>query len=100
MEPRHHLTVMEPTLAAWRKSSFSGQEGGNCVEVAALLEATWTKSSRSAENGGNCVEVAGLSRAVAIRDSKNPRGPVLVVSVAEWPNFLDRAKSGAIAGTA
>jgi hypothetical protein len=100
MEPRHHLTVMGPNLVAWRKSSRSGESGGNCVEVAALLEAMWTKSSRSGENGGNCVEVAGLSRAVAIRDSKNPNGPVLVVSVAEWRNFLDRAKSGAIAGTA
>lgn len=38
----------------WRKSSRSGGNGGNCVEVAAL----WRKSSRSGASGGNCVEVA------------------------------------------
>lgn len=54
---------------SWRKSSFSGSNGGNCVEVA------WRKSSFSGSNGGDCVEVA--STLVALRDSKNPSGPVL-----------------------
>jgi hypothetical protein len=53
----------------WRKSSFSGSNGGSCVEVA------WTKSSFSGSNGGNCVEVA--STLGALRDSKNPSGAVL-----------------------
>lgn len=53
----------------WRKSSFSGSNGGNCVEV------RWTKSSFSGSNGGSCVEVA--STLGALRDSKNPSGPVL-----------------------
>jgi hypothetical protein len=35
---------------------------------------TWRKSSFSGSNGGNCVEVANTL--VALRDSKNP-GPVL-----------------------
>jgi len=39
------------------------------------------KSSRSGSNGGACVEVArNLPRIVAVRDSKNPHGPVLIIS--------------------
>lgn len=38
--------------------------------------AIWRKSSFSGSNGGNCVEVASGLR--ALRDSKNPGGPVLV----------------------
>ena len=39
----------------------------------------WRKSSRSQETGA-CVEVGSLADAVAVRDSKNPAGPALVVS--------------------
>ncbi|MFB4319844.1 DUF397 domain-containing protein [Actinomadura sp. 21ATH] len=45
-----------------------------------LTHAEWRKSSRSASNGGNCVELAGLPGMVAVRDSKDPEGPVLLVS--------------------
>ena len=41
---------------------------------------TWHKSSRSGSSGGNCVELASLEDKVAVRDSKDPEGPVLVVS--------------------
>ena len=34
----------------------------------------WRKSSYSGSNGGNCIEVAATARAVAVRDSKNPGG--------------------------
>ncbi|MBC6459447.1 DUF397 domain-containing protein [Actinomadura sp. HBU206391] len=37
----------------------------------------WRKSSRSTDNGGNCVELAALPGMVAVRDSKNPEGGVL-----------------------
>ncbi|MEV5707011.1 DUF397 domain-containing protein [Actinoallomurus sp. NPDC052274] len=40
----------------WRKSTRSGSNGGNCVELAV----TWRKAARSTANGGNCVEVAVL----------------------------------------
>jgi hypothetical protein len=53
----------------WRKSSFSGSNGGNCIEIA------WRKSTFSGSNGGSCVEVAPTLG--ALRDSKNPAGPVL-----------------------
>ncbi|TDC53014.1 DUF397 domain-containing protein [Actinomadura sp. KC345] len=45
-----------------------------------LSNATWRKASHSGENGGNCVELAGLPGAVAVRDSKDPGGPVLLLT--------------------
>ncbi|MEV0703682.1 DUF397 domain-containing protein [Saccharopolyspora sp. NPDC050389] len=75
----------------WRKSSRSG--GGNngaCVEVASV-EAKWRKSSYS--TGGNdaaCVEVAFAGPAVAVRDSKEPDGPVLAFPASSWAAFLGR----------
>ena len=49
---------MDLTNAKWRRSSYSGSNGGNCVELA---------------------DVAGAS-VVAVRDSKDPDGPVLVLT--------------------
>ncbi|MFC6882771.1 MULTISPECIES: DUF397 domain-containing protein [Actinomadura] len=41
----------------------------------------WRKSSRSGSNGGNCIELASsLCGRVAVRDSKDPQGPKLLVS--------------------
>ena len=45
-----------------------------------LRNARWRKSSYTASNGGNCVELAGLPGAVAVRDSKDPDGPVLLLT--------------------
>ncbi|MFV2177214.1 DUF397 domain-containing protein [Actinomadura sp. LOL_016] len=45
-----------------------------------LSNAQWRKASRSLSNGGECVELAGLPGAVAVRDSKDPEGPVLLLS--------------------
>jgi hypothetical protein len=60
-----------------------------------LNQAQWRKSSRSGSDGGMCVEVAtNLPGAVAMRDSKRPDGPVLLVSPSAWTAFLDRMKSG------
>lgn len=53
-----------------------------------MRRAVWRKSTRSGDNG-NCVEVATNLAAVAgIRDSKDPNGPVLVVSRDEFRQFL------------
>jgi hypothetical protein len=69
---------MDWSRAEWRKSSYTTSNGGNCVELAAL---PWRKSSRSGENGGNCVELADAADAVvAVRDSKDPDGPVLLLT--------------------
>ncbi|MFA1549172.1 DUF397 domain-containing protein [Actinomadura chokoriensis] len=45
-----------------------------------LTKAAWRKSSYTTANGGDCVELASLSEMVAVRDSKNPDGPELLVS--------------------
>jgi len=63
--------------AAWRKSSYSGGNGGQCAEVAATT--------------GNQNRTAGIC---AIRDSKNPRGPVLAFSPGQWRKFTSQVKAG------
>ena len=61
-----------------------------------LTRAEWRKSSRSGSNGGNCVEVArNLPDLVAVRDSKSPHGPVLIVSRDEWARFITRLRATA-----
>lgn len=58
--------------------------------------AAWRKSSRSGGNGGNCVEVAkNLPGAALIRDSKlGDASPVLVLSSAQLATFVATIKSG------
>jgi hypothetical protein len=56
----------------------------------------WRKSSYSGNGGSNCVEVArNLDGIVAVRDSKNPDGRVLLVSRDEWASFITRLRSTA-----
>ena len=57
--------------AAWRKSSYSNQEGGNCVEVA-----------------------DGIPGVVPVRDSKDPHGPVLAFPTESWTAFIREIKTG------
>ena len=45
-----------------------------------LTDAKWRRSSYSGSNGGNCVELADVAGAVAVRDSKDPDGPVLLLT--------------------
>lgn len=60
-----------------------------------LTGAVWRKSTRSGGNGGNCVEVAAnLPGVVAVRDSKYPTGPALVFTPSEWVAFLGGVKDG------
>jgi hypothetical protein len=59
-----------------------------------LSAATWRKSTRSGPNCDNCVEVAFVPAAVAVRDSKDPAGPVLVFGPQEWDAFVGRARQG------
>jgi hypothetical protein len=54
----------------------------------------WHKSSRSGGNGRNCLEVATLETTVALRDSKDRTAPVLVFTKAAWKAFLPSAKDG------
>jgi len=58
------------SVAVWRKSSYSNQEGGDCVEVA-----------------------DGLPGLVPVRDSKVPQGPTLCFAGAPWTAFIGDLKS-------
>jgi hypothetical protein len=62
---------MESSRLNWRKASYSGTNGGGCVEVATNMPAT-----------------------VVVRDSKDLRGPVLTVESAEWRDFIADVKAG------
>ncbi|MEU4083108.1 DUF397 domain-containing protein [Streptomyces aureus] len=57
-------------LVGWRKSTYSGNEGGSCVEV-----------------------LDGYPSGVPVRDSKAPHGPALVFSVAGWSSFVTAVKA-------
>lgn len=67
---------MDLSGAAWRTSSYSGGNGGQCVEVATIT--------------GNQNEAA---RICAVRDSNDPRGPVLAFGPAQWQRFTAGVKA-------
>ena len=51
----------------------------------------WRKSSFSGEGGSNCVEVAFVPAGVAVRDSKNAApGPMLTFDLRAWQRFIPR----------
>ncbi|MFJ9839725.1 DUF397 domain-containing protein [Kitasatospora sp. NPDC101155] len=78
------------TELAWFKSSYSSNEGGECVEVA------WRKSSYSGNEGGACVEVAETTAAVLVRDSKDKSGPQLTFHPAAWEAFVSFAATAEV----
>jgi hypothetical protein len=53
------------------------------------METTWRKSSYSGDQGGNCVEIAETPATVAVRDSKTPAGPILTVDPAVFTTFVN-----------
>ncbi|WDT92112.1 DUF397 domain-containing protein [Streptomyces sp. SCSIO-PteL053] len=71
------------TALNWFKSSYSSDEGGQCLEVAY----EWRKSSYSADEGGACVEIAAHPAAVHVRDSKDIEGPTFTVAPSAWSAF-------------
>ncbi|MFF8260424.1 DUF397 domain-containing protein [Streptomyces virginiae] len=81
-------TNQQLTGAEWRKSSYSGDTGGECVECAPLGALAWRRASYSSDTGGECVEVAVQPRLVAVRDSKKPEGPVFTVRPAAFAAFV------------
>lgn len=96
------------TSASWRKSSYSGNNGGDCVEVATWRKAsysgndnstdcvevaTWRKTSYSANNGTNCVEAGVADRGrVLIRDTANRDGTSLDIPAEAWERFTASLK--------
>ncbi|WP_406182995.1 DUF397 domain-containing protein [Streptomyces sp. NBC_01006] len=81
-------SIQNLTGALWRKSSYSGSSGGDCVECAPLGPAAWRKASYSGNTGGDCVEVAAQPCLVAVRDSKNPEGPAFTVATEAFATFV------------
>jgi len=62
-----------------------------------LARAAWRKSTHSSQDG-NCVEIAtSLPGIIAIRDSKNPDGPVLTVTNLGWTAFIEGIKAAGAA---
>jgi hypothetical protein len=55
----------------------------------------WRTSSYSGSNGGNCVEIATAPDTVVIRDSKDPHGPVLTFRARDWQRFTDQVEADA-----
>ena len=57
--------------------------------------AVWRKSSYSGSNGGACIEVATADLAVAVRDSRDPEGPQLAFAADKWKAFAEEVKASA-----
>jgi hypothetical protein len=59
-----------------------------------LSGAAWRKSSYSNGDGGNCIEVAdGFAGVVPVRDSKDPQGPALAFSADAWAAFVGAVRA-------
>ncbi len=60
-----------------------------------MRDSSWHRSSFSSGQGGACVEVASFDTGHrAVRDSKDPAGPALVITAAEWAAFTAGVKAG------
>jgi hypothetical protein len=59
-----------------------------------LSGAQWRKTTHAGPDGDNCVEVAFVGEAIAVRDAKDPDGPALIFTAAEWDAFVGGAKDG------
>jgi hypothetical protein len=75
----------------WRKSSYSHNGGGSCVEVGAV---PWRKSTYSSNGGAACVEAGNESGTVLVRDTtQHGRGPVLRVTPTDWRRFATAVRA-------
>ncbi|MGY5126267.1 DUF397 domain-containing protein [Streptomyces nigrescens] len=95
------MRAIDLSTVTWRKSSYSNQDGGECIEVSdgLLTTATWRKSSYSNADGGNCIEVADdFPALVPVRDSKDPHRPALIFDAAAWASFVTAVKSAQLPG--
>ncbi|MFD9515739.1 DUF397 domain-containing protein [Streptomyces sp. NPDC059979] len=60
-----------------------------------LSTVAWRKSSYSNPDGGQCVEVSDdIATVVPVRDSKAPHGPVLMFRADGWASFVAAVKAG------
>ncbi|QHC21535.1 DUF397 domain-containing protein [Streptomyces sp. GS7] len=75
----------------WHKSSYSSSGDGDCIEIAL----SWHKSSHSSGDSGDCIEIATCPTTVHIRDSKDQDGPQLAVPAGSWAAFVSYAAQDA-----
>ncbi|HET6353685.1 DUF397 domain-containing protein [Streptomyces sp.] len=61
-----------------------------------LPDVQWRKSSYSGTSGGECIEVAAQPCRIAVRDSKNPDGPAFTVTPAAFAAFVTAAAEGGL----
>ncbi|MGW4318240.1 DUF397 domain-containing protein [Streptomyces sp. SID8499] len=95
------MRAIDLSTVTWRKSSYSNQDGGQCIEVSddLLNAAEWRKSSYSNQDGGACVEVAdNLPSVVPVRDSKDPARGALLFHAGVWNRFVSGVKDGGLRG--
>ncbi|MCK8676032.1 DUF397 domain-containing protein [Streptomyces lichenis] len=94
------MRPIDLSAATWRKSSYSNQDGGECVEMSYdFVLASWRKSSYSNSDGGECLEVSDdYTGIVPVRDSKTPNGLVLVFPEGGWASFVTAVKNGQLTG--
>ncbi|WP_329531877.1 DUF397 domain-containing protein [Streptomyces sp. NBC_01450] len=81
---------MSTSELAWFKSSYSGSDGDDCVEVAL----SWRKSTYSSGSDGDCVEVATCPTTIHVRDSKLRQSPQFAVTPGTWQSFVSYARQG------
>jgi hypothetical protein len=90
---------LDLSRAEWVKSSYSGGDGGQCVEFSPSF--AWEKSSYSGANGGQRVDFfrsPAPSGMVPVRDSKNMAGAALIFPAGGWNSFVTAVGSGELAG--
>jgi len=56
------------------------------------IDLRWRKSSYSGNGGGNCVEVADQAARVLVRDTKDHTGPMLRFTPTAWRRFADQVR--------
>ncbi|MFF6872153.1 DUF397 domain-containing protein [Streptomyces sp. NPDC012450] len=64
------------------------------MHIVDLSRVAWRKSSYSNQDGGECLEVADDLPHVPVRDSKTPTAPALVFATSAWASFVDGVKAG------
>ncbi|GAA2600852.1 DUF397 domain-containing protein [Streptomyces tubercidicus] len=69
------MRTIDLSTVSWRKSSYSNQDGGACIEVSDDLPAL-----------------------TPVRDSKTPHGPALLFEAATWSSFVNAVKGGQLPG--
>jgi len=90
------MRAIDLSTVTWRKSSYSNQDGGNCVEVSddLLHAADWRKSSYSNQDGRQCLEFADNLPLVPVRDSKDTTRTPLLFTAPAWTAFVQGVKAG------